>query len=82
MPINPNEKNIIYLSETSTNESKLEKHRIHKVELKGNGDINIIGSWGYNGSDKGELDNPSGIAFSGSKVYVSEIDNSRLQIFE
>lgn len=41
-----------------------------------------ISKWGITGEDPGEFDEPSDIAISGSKLYISESANNRIQIFE
>lgn len=51
---------------------------IHVYDITGT----FISKWGLSGEDRDEFDEPSDIAISGSKIYVSESGNNRIQVFE
>lgn len=51
---------------------------IHKLNNAGNG----LRKWGGTGSADGKFDGPYGIAVKGDRVYVTDGENSRIQIFD
>jgi DNA-binding beta-propeller fold protein YncE len=53
-------------------------YSIHKLNNAGNGLL----KWGGAGSDNGRFDSPFGIAVKGDRIYVSDTDNNRIQIFD
>src|SRR3989344_7327609 len=66
---------------------KAYSHQRHqkKTEKKmGNTSIDYLFEFGKKGTGKGEFGDcgPSGIAIDGQRVYVSDFDNSRIQVFD
>jgi sugar lactone lactonase YvrE len=42
---------------------------------------NTIAEWGKKGKAPGEFDDPTGVAVGGDRVYVADLRNSRIQVF-
>jgi len=45
-------------------------------------DYQFVASWGEKGTGDGQFDDPTGIALSGSQVFVSDARNGRIQVFD
>lgn len=43
---------------------------------------NAIKEWGKKGKGEGEFDDPTGIAVGADRVYVADLKNSRIQVFD
>ena len=84
-----NSRDILYVADTDNN-------RIQMFELTDgdncpsgtdefvNDEVCFIDSFGSSGSDEGEFDEPSGLAFDESEnhLYVADTENNRIQVFE
>jgi len=61
----------VYVADTGNN-------RIQKFDANGN----FLAKWGSAGTGNGQFNNPWQIAINGDRIYVTDLDNSRVQYFE